>query len=40
MGSYFNANKAHADVFLQLGTLPVIVGLLSHDMPDIQATTM
>ena len=40
LGNYFNANKAHADLFLQLGTLPVIVGLLSHDMPDIQATTM
>jgi hypothetical protein len=37
LGNYFRTNKAHADLFLQLGTLPVIVGLLFHDMPDIQA---
>jgi hypothetical protein len=36
IGNYFRSNKAHADLFLQLGTLPVIIALLNHESPDIQ----
>jgi len=33
---FWHANKAHADVFLQLGALPSIVTLLAHESPEIQ----